>query len=194
MWGRRHKVMVSAGAPAPRFELTDLAGAKASLDAILSRAGAPCFFQSRLPGLPAHIALSERLAASSKIQIIGISQDDKGSTEAFRQRFGLTFPTLLDQSKEDYPASNAYGISSVPRCFWWNRAATSQRHSTGSRSAIWKAWANARASRSFGRTRMSPNGRPVEGRKIRSGPGPAIIRNDNAFQDHRAIRVRRRHR
>ncbi|HWY48890.1 MAG TPA: hypothetical protein VNX70_15990, partial [Bryobacteraceae bacterium] len=28
-----------------------------------------------------------------------------------------TFPTLLDQSKENYPASNAYGIASVPSLF-----------------------------------------------------------------------------
>ena len=38
-------------------------------------------------------------------------------TQGFRERVGLTFPTLLDQSAEGYPASNAYGISSVPSLF-----------------------------------------------------------------------------
>ncbi len=118
MWGRRHKVMVSAGAQAPRFELTDLAGAKASLDEILSKGPALLvFYKVSCPVCQLASPYLERLAASSKIQIIGISQDDKGSTEGFRQRFGLTFRTLLDQSKEDYPASNAYGISSVPSLF-----------------------------------------------------------------------------
>ena len=59
----------------------------------------------------------ERLAASSSIQIIGISQDDRSATEGFNQRFGVTFPTLLDQAKENYPASNAFGITNVPTLF-----------------------------------------------------------------------------
>jgi hypothetical protein len=32
-------------------------------------------------------------------------------------RFGLTFRTLLDLSEANYPASNAYGITSVPTLF-----------------------------------------------------------------------------
>ena len=51
------------------------------------------------------------------IQVIGISQDDAGSTHGFSERFGVTFPTLLDQRQDGYPASNAYGISSVPSLF-----------------------------------------------------------------------------
>jgi peroxiredoxin len=59
----------------------------------------------------------ERLSAGSALQIVAVSQDDDSSTKSFNQRFGVTFPTLLDQSKENYPASNAYGISSVPSLF-----------------------------------------------------------------------------
>jgi hypothetical protein len=29
----------------------------------------------------------------------------------------VTFPTLLDQAKESYPASNAFGITNVPTMF-----------------------------------------------------------------------------
>ncbi len=49
--------------------------------------------------------------------MIGISQDDAVATLGFAKRFELTFPTLLDSSAEDYPASNAYGITSVPSLF-----------------------------------------------------------------------------
>jgi peroxiredoxin len=57
------------------------------------------------------------LSASASLQIIGISQDDDSSTQGFNERYGVTFPTLLDQSQEGYPASNAFGISSVPSLF-----------------------------------------------------------------------------
>ncbi len=60
--------------------------------------------------------ISNGSAPASSLQIIGISQDDAGSTQAFNQRFGVTFPTLLDP-KDGYPASNAYGITNVPTLF-----------------------------------------------------------------------------
>jgi peroxiredoxin len=50
------------------------------------------------------------------VQFIGVSQDDVRTTREFRERFGITFPTLLDESRR-YPASNAFGISSVPSLF-----------------------------------------------------------------------------
>ena len=118
MWGRRQKVMISEGAQAPRFELTDLTGGRSSLDGILSKGPALLvFYKVSCPVCQLTGPYLERLRVSSKLQIIGISQDDQESTQSFRQRLGLTFPTLLDQSKEDYPASNAYGISSVPSLF-----------------------------------------------------------------------------
>ena len=69
----------------------------------------------------------QRLAASNAIQVIGISQDDADATRGFMQRFGVTFPTLLDLSSEDYPASNAYGITSVPSLFLLERDGTIAR-------------------------------------------------------------------
>ena len=59
----------------------------------------------------------ERLAASESVQMIAISQDDATTTEGFNRRLGITFPTLLDESKNGYPASNAFGISAVPTLF-----------------------------------------------------------------------------
>ena len=42
-----------------------------------------------------------------------------------------TFPTLLDSSSEDYPASNAYGITSVPSLFLVERDGTIARSING---------------------------------------------------------------
>ena len=49
-----------------------------------------------------------------RLRVYAVSQNDAEDTEAFNRRFGVTFPTLLDPEDENFPASNAYGISSVP--------------------------------------------------------------------------------
>jgi peroxiredoxin len=59
----------------------------------------------------------ERLHAAGAVRIFGISQNDAADTGEFNQEFGVTFPTLLDSEDNDFPASNAYGISSVPTMF-----------------------------------------------------------------------------
>src|SRR5665213_159350 len=118
MFGRRKKVLVEAGAQAPPFRLTDLDESARSLDDIL--AGGPAllaFYKISCPVCQLTAPYLQRLAASKVIQVIGISQDDAGATRGFMQRFGVTFPMLLDLSSEDYPASNAYGITSVPSLF-----------------------------------------------------------------------------
>jgi peroxiredoxin len=51
------------------------------------------------------------------IGIYAISQDDEESTREFETEFGITLPTLLDREEEDYPASNAYGLTNVPSLF-----------------------------------------------------------------------------
>jgi peroxiredoxin len=119
MWGRKAKAMVPPGDSAPAFELKQLrGGGKQSLTAILKDGPAlVVFYKISCPVCQLTAPYLERLAVSRNLQIIGVSQDDDSSTEGFNQRFGVTFPTLLDQAKEDYPASNAYGISSVPSLF-----------------------------------------------------------------------------
>jgi peroxiredoxin len=118
MFGRRQKVMLSTGAHAPSFQLNALGGGKKSLDEILKNGPALfVFYKVSCPVCQLTVPYLERLAAGSALQVVGISQDDDHSTRGFLERFGLNFPTLLDQSKEDYPASNAFGISSVPSLF-----------------------------------------------------------------------------
>jgi peroxiredoxin len=118
MFGRRRKVPVGSGAKAPAFQLTALDGAVRTLEDIL--AGGPAllaFYKISCPVCQLTAPYLERLAANHALQVIGISQDEEGPTRGFLQRFGVTFPTLLDLSSEAYPASNAYGITSVPSLF-----------------------------------------------------------------------------
>lgn len=118
MWGRRHKTMLAAGAQAPAVELTGVDGQKKPLADIL--AGGPAllvFYKVSCPVCQLTIPYLQRLSANTSFQVVGVSQDDDRSTLEFAERFGVKFPTLLDRSKEDYPASNAFGISSVPSLF-----------------------------------------------------------------------------
>ena len=120
MFGRRRtKGLAATGAKAPQFRLSGSNGSARSLDDIL--AGGPAllaFFKISCPVCQLTAPYLERLAANNAgLQIVGISQDDAGATRGFANRFGLTFPTLLDSSEDNYPASNAYGITSVPTLF-----------------------------------------------------------------------------
>jgi peroxiredoxin len=128
MFGRRKKATVGSGDRAPSFRLDGLDGSTQSLGDIL--AGGPAllaFFKISCPVCQLTAPYLERLAANNAIQVIGISQDDAGLTRNFAQRFGVTFPTLLDSPAEDYPASNAYGITSVPSLFLLERDGTISR-------------------------------------------------------------------
>jgi peroxiredoxin len=118
MFGRRKKGLLEAGAKAPDFQLKTLDGSARSLQEIL--AAGPvllAFYKISCPVCQLTVPYLERLSASNALQVVGISQDDATATRGFANRFGLTFPTLLDSSAEDYPASNAYGITSVPTMF-----------------------------------------------------------------------------
>jgi hypothetical protein len=50
-----------------------------------------------------------------------VSSGSRRTTPAIRasstEEFGVTFPTLLDSEDNSFPASNEYGISSVPTMF-----------------------------------------------------------------------------
>ena len=118
MFGRRTKTLVAAGAKAPQFRLTTMDGSARSLQDILASGPALlAFYKISCPVCQLTVPYLERLSASKSIQVIGISQDDDAATRGFVKRFGLTFPMLLDLSDETYPASNAYGITSVPTLF-----------------------------------------------------------------------------
>jgi peroxiredoxin len=132
MFGRRKKEMLAAGAKAPGFRLAALDGSAQSLEDIL--AGGPAllaFYKISCPVCQLTAPYLERLAANSALRVFGVSQDEAGATRGFTERFGVTFPTLLDSSSENYPASNAYGISSVPSLFLLESDGTIARSFSG---------------------------------------------------------------
>ncbi|HEX5227806.1 MAG TPA: TlpA disulfide reductase family protein [Bryobacteraceae bacterium] len=118
MFGRKKKALAAAGTQAPGFQLKGVDGSAQTLQEILKRGPAlVAFYKISCPVCQMTAPYLERLSANDSIQVIGVSQDDAAGTSGFMQRFGVTFQTLLDQGSEGYPASNAYGIASVPSMF-----------------------------------------------------------------------------
>ncbi len=118
MWRRRRQKLLEPGEPAPDFVLKSLAGGQVSLAETLAKGPALLvFFKVGCPVCQMTFPFLERLSHNEAVRINAISQDEAGHTQQFNQRFGVTFETLLDASAEGYPASNAYGISSVPTFF-----------------------------------------------------------------------------
>ena len=118
MASRRQRPLLDPGTRAPDFRLSRLEGGEASF-AELAAGGRVLlvFFKVTCPVCQLTMPFLERLHASGTLAICGISQNDAADTREFNSYFGVSFPTLLDSEDEDFPASNAYGISSVPSMF-----------------------------------------------------------------------------
>jgi peroxiredoxin len=118
MASRRQRPLLDAGTRAPDFQLSRLEGGEASFAEVA--AGRPvllAFFKVTCPVCQLTMPFLERLHASGGLTICGISQNNAADTREFNGYFGVSFATLLDAEDEDFPASNAYGVSSVPSMF-----------------------------------------------------------------------------
>lgn len=73
------------------------------------------FFKISCPVCQMTLPFLER--ADGAIRVVGISQNDAEDTREFNREFGLTFPMLLDQGEDEFPVSNAFGITHVPTIF-----------------------------------------------------------------------------
>jgi peroxiredoxin len=110
--------LLKKGAPAPHFTLPAAGGGRRSFEEMLR--GGPvllAFFKVSCPTCQYTFPFLERLK-NGKATILGISQDNQKQTEQFNREFGVTFPVLLDPAADDYPASNAYGLTHVPSLLW----------------------------------------------------------------------------
>ena len=106
--------ILKPGAAAPDFTLPDLHGAPQSLKALLTQGPVVlAFFKVSCPTCQYTFPFLERFG-NGRARIVGISQDNQRGTEQFNRQFGVTFPVLLDAASEDYPVSNAYGLTHVP--------------------------------------------------------------------------------
>ena len=110
--------MLPPGVAAPDFLLKTLDGKAASL--FEPGAVVLAFLKVSCPVCQFTFPFLDRLnrnRAQGAPGIVAISQDDAGDTRAFHAEFGVALPTLLDREEDEYPASNAYGISHVPSLF-----------------------------------------------------------------------------
>jgi peroxiredoxin len=118
MWRCRRPKTLEAGDRAPEFNLKILGGGSTSLaDKLLTGPTLLAFFKVGCPVCQMTFPFLQRMADTTAVQLVGVSQDEAAHTEKFNQRFGVTFPTFLDEAAQGYAASNAFGISSVPTFF-----------------------------------------------------------------------------
>jgi peroxiredoxin len=110
---------LAAGAQAPPIELPDSSGRSVAVSALLSKGPVlATFYKVSCPVCQYTLPFVERIHkayGSEGVAVIGISQDDARDTRDFSKEYGLTFPSLIDA--EDYPVSNAYGLTNVPTVF-----------------------------------------------------------------------------
>lgn len=112
---------LETGVAAPEIRLLSVDGAQFSLDEARKRGPVvAAFFKVNCPTCQLAFPYLERIQKAygnkGKFTLIGVSQNDAADTKAFNREFGVTFPTLLDDTRK-YPASNAYGLTNVPSTF-----------------------------------------------------------------------------
>jgi len=112
---------IVAGNTAPGFSLKALDGKEFSLDKLLEGGLViAAFFKISCPVCQFTFPFLERIYKryrDDSVTFLGISQDDAKATKDFAKEFGTTFTMLLDEKQKGYPASNAYGLTSVPTVF-----------------------------------------------------------------------------
>ena len=121
MFGGKTMAALATGSKAPDFELPAMDGSTFSLQDALARGPVlAVFFKISCPVCQYAFPFFERIYKASgggKVTIVGISQNEAKDTKQFMQRFGVTFPVVLDDTRT-FPASNAYGLTNVPSAFW----------------------------------------------------------------------------
>ncbi len=124
---------VNTGNTAPAFSLKGLDGKDYSLPTLLKRGPVvAAFFKISCPVCQFTFPFLERLYkryGGDSVTFLGISQDDARATKEFAREYGVTFPMALDE--KGYPASNAYGLTSVPTIFLIDTDGTARVSSMG---------------------------------------------------------------
>jgi peroxiredoxin len=107
------------GNVAPDFSLKGLEGKEYSLGKLLK--GGPvlaAFFKISCPVCQFTFPFLERIFqryCGDGVTLLGVSQDDARPTKEFAQKYGVSFPLVIDE--KNYPVSNAYGLTNVPTIF-----------------------------------------------------------------------------
>jgi peroxiredoxin len=118
---KKEMTHIVAGNKAPGFSLKALDGKEYSLQKLLQEGPVvAAFFKVSCPVCQFTFPFLERIYkryGGKDVTFLGISQDDARDTKEFGKEFGVTFPMVLDEKQKGYPASNAYGLTSVPTIF-----------------------------------------------------------------------------
>ena|SRR5258708_5836011 len=107
---------IDTGTKAPAFTWPAIDGKTYSLESAL--ADGPmlvAFFKVSCPTCQFTFPYLERIAKHFG-RVWGVSQDNDRSTREFAKHYGVTFPLLLEDT-DDYPTSDAYGLTHVPSIF-----------------------------------------------------------------------------
>ena len=117
-----------AGQRAPDFRLAGLDNGEHTLVELLEPGPVfLAFFKVSCPTCQYTLPFLERMYRSlgdGGTRMFTVSQDDPEATREFNREFRLTMPALLDNARNGYPASNAYGLSYVPSMFLIERDRT----------------------------------------------------------------------
>ncbi len=109
------------GSKAPDFSLPDRDGEMRSLRAALEKGPVLLtFFKVTCPTCQYALPFFDRLrkaAVESPVTFWAVSQNEPEGTAAFNREFDLEPPQLFDSEDENFPVSNAYGITHVPSSF-----------------------------------------------------------------------------
>lgn len=112
---------LATGTKAPGFGLKSMGGKQFVLSEELARGPVVlAFFKVSCPTCQYAFPFLERLHkayGTKNVTLVGVSQNNPKETAAFNKEFGVTFPVLLDE-QDQYPVSNAYGLTNVPTVFW----------------------------------------------------------------------------
>jgi thiol-disulfide isomerase/thioredoxin/outer membrane lipoprotein-sorting protein len=106
------------GQAAPYFTLTDLTGAKVSLQSLRGKAVLLNFWASWCGPCRAEMPHLEKLHHEYKnkgVTILGIDDEEADVAKDFLRRYGYTFNTLIDAEKQ---VSRLYRISGIPQSFF----------------------------------------------------------------------------
>lgn len=107
---------LDAGQKAPDFSWKGLDGKPYALkEALASGPMLVAFFKVSCPTCQYTLPFLERFGKHFG-RVWGVSQDDARDTKDFAKTYGVSFPLLLEDT-EEYPTSNAYGLTHVPSVF-----------------------------------------------------------------------------
>lgn len=122
------------GAKAQEFTLKTTAGKPVVLSELMKRGPVVlAFFKVSCPTCQYAFPYFERMSQLHKPEaatILGISQNDASETQAFMQKYGITFPVAIDDSGK-YIVSNAYKLTNVPTAYLVDRDGRIQVTSVG---------------------------------------------------------------